>query len=68
MLEKGELRFSKRVAGAEALKKELARFGSRRPVEHDDLVMALALACWRAGLKQPGIWGTRSLGLVIGAR
>lgn len=63
MLEKSELRFSKRVAGIEALRKELSCFGARRSGEHDDLVMALALSCWRAGRRQDGIWGTRSLGL-----
>jgi hypothetical protein len=63
MLEKSELRFSKRVAGIEALRKELSCFGARRSDEHDDLVMALALSCWRAGRRQDGIWGTRSLGL-----
>ena len=39
-------------------------FGARREGAHDDLVMASALACWRARRKDPpGIWGTKSLGL-----
>ena len=39
-------------------------FGSRREGAHDDLVMASALACWRARRRElPGVWGTRSLGL-----
>ena len=64
MLEKNELWVEKKLAGAEALAKELASFGARRPGEHDDLAMALALACWRARRRVEGIWGTRSLGLV----
>jgi len=63
MLEKNELWVEKGLAGAEALRKELASFGSRRPGEHDDLAIALTLACWRARRKVEGIWGTRSLGL-----
>ena len=31
--------------------------------EHDDLVMACALACWRARWRGKGVWGERSLGL-----
>jgi hypothetical protein len=63
MLEKKELRMEKRLAGSEALVKELAGFGTRTG-EHDDLAIALALACWRARRRVEGIWGTRSLGLV----
>ena len=75
MLEKRELGLSRRVAGADMLAREMAADGE--PVdewragelwgvaggEHDDLVMATALACWRARRKSGGIWGTRSLGL-----
>jgi hypothetical protein len=61
MLEKRELAISRRVAGAEALAKELASFGARRSGEHDDLVMALALGCWRARWRRGEVWGTRSL-------
>ena len=64
MLEKKELRMEKRLAGADALVKELASFGARGSGEHDDLAIALALACWRARRRTPGVWGTRSLGLV----
>ena len=75
MLEKRELELSMKVELARALDKELAgmearvtrtghqSFGTRREGEHDDLVMAAALACWRARRKEEGIWGTRSLGL-----
>ena len=75
MLEKRELELSMRVASARALDQELAgmearvtrtghlSFGTRREGEHDDLVMAAALACWRARWKDNGIWGTQSLGL-----
>jgi len=40
-----------------------ASFGAWREGQHDGLVMAAALACWRARWKAGGIWGTRSLGL-----
>jgi hypothetical protein len=75
MLEKKELGLSMRVASARILDRELAgmearvtrsghlSFGAWREGEHDDLVMAAALACWRARWKSEGIWGTRSLGL-----
>jgi hypothetical protein len=75
MLEKKELALSMRVPSARVLDKELAgmesrvtrsgqlSFGAWREGEHDDLVMAAALACWRARRREPGIWGTKSLGL-----
>jgi hypothetical protein len=75
MLEKGELELSTKVGSARVLDKELAgiearvtrtghqSFGTGREGEHDDLVMAAALACWRARWKDGGIWGTKSLGL-----
>jgi hypothetical protein len=75
MLENRELGLSRRVAGADALAGELAGMGTRmsrggrvsfgawRSGEHDDLVIATALACWRAKRRAGGIWGTRSLGL-----
>ena len=63
MMEKKELRMERRLAGSEALVKELAGFGARGSGEHDDLAIALALACWRVRRLVPGIWGTRSLGL-----
>ncbi len=49
MLEKKELRIEKRLAGSEALMKELAGFGARGSGVHDDLAIALALAGWRLG-------------------
>jgi hypothetical protein len=75
MLEKDELGLSRKVKGAGTLLKELAdmgarmtvrgrvSFGAQREGSHDDLVMATALACWRARWKPRGIWGTKSLGL-----
>ncbi len=60
LLEKGELRISRRVQEAGALVKELVnmrqqtgargriRVGAEAFGEHDDLVMALALAVWKA--------------------
>ncbi len=58
-LEKGELRIAGRLREAEALVEELVdvrktypesgrdRVGAERTGEHDDLVIALALACWK---------------------
>ena len=75
MLEKKELALSMRVASARVLDKELAgmearvsrsgnlSFGTWREGEHDDVVMAAALACWRARWKSESMWGTKSLGL-----
>ena len=75
MLEKKELALSMRVPSARVLDKELAgmearvsrsghlSFGTWREGEHDDVVMATALACWRARWRSEGIWGTKSLGL-----
>jgi len=74
MLEKKELALSMRVAAALVLDKELAGMEARvsrsghftfgaREGEHDDVVMAAALACWRARWKSEGIWGTKPLGI-----
>ena len=75
MLEKKELALSMRVASARVLHLELAgmearvnrsgqlSFGTWREGEHDDVVMATALACWRARWKSEGIWGTKPLGI-----
>ncbi len=38
-------------------------YGRSREGEHDDLVIATALACWRASRREPAFFGTRSLGL-----
>ncbi len=60
MLEKEALRIPGRLTGRETLVRELQQarvkvsstgrrqYGAWGPAEHDDLTMALALACWRA--------------------
>jgi hypothetical protein len=75
MLEKRELGLPAKLGASRLLVKELAemeswmggrgglKFGARREGAHDDLVMASALACWRARRGAPGMWGTKSLGL-----
>jgi hypothetical protein len=71
LLERGELRIAPELREAETLKRELlavratasrggrVRLGADGEGEHDDLVIALALACWRARQRvvgfQPGI-------------
>ena len=72
-LEKGELRVARRLEEAGALVKEMlnvritaglamgkVRMGADGYGEHDDLVIALALACWRARRREIG-FGTRRL-------
>jgi hypothetical protein len=72
-MEKGELRVARRLGEAGALVKEMlnvritaglgmgkVRIGADGYGEHDDLVIALALACWRAGRRENG-FGTRRL-------
>ena len=66
LLERGELKIAKTLEYGEALKKEMAemrvkvtpagheQFGAWRQGEHDDLVFAVALACWGAGKRYPG--------------
>jgi hypothetical protein len=68
LLEQGELRIARDLRDAGALIRELmnvritmggngwVRLGAEGFGEHDDLVIALALACWRAKRKQ-GEWG-----------
>ena len=75
MLEKRELGLPANLGATRMLTRELqdfqerttgrggASFGVWREGQHDDLVIAAALACWRARWKAGGIWGTRSLGL-----
>jgi hypothetical protein len=74
MLEKGEIELPAGYGPAVLLRRELASVGSRvgergrvrigrLGEEHDDLVMACALGCWRARWKSRPMWGTRSLGL-----
>jgi terminase large subunit-like protein len=72
LLEKGELKIAGRMKETGPLVKELTdvrltagsggrlRMGADRSGQHDDLVMALALACWRAKRTQIG-FGTRRL-------
>ena len=75
MLENRELGIPLKYALSRLLVKEMAEmetwmggrggrsFGSRREGAHDDLVMASALACWRARRRDHSMWGTKSLGL-----
>ena len=75
MLDKEELGLPSRLPAARDLAREIAgmdvkisdrgrvSYGRSREGEHDDLVIATALACWRARRTERGIWGTRSLGL-----
>ena len=75
MLEKRELWTPEKFAGTKLLERELGgvearvsrgggvSYGVWREGEHDDLVMAAALACWGARWRGDGIWGIRSLGL-----
>jgi hypothetical protein len=58
-LEKGELRIARRMKEAGSLVRELVAMkigsgGGEAGGEHDDLVIALALACWRARRRQNG--------------
>jgi hypothetical protein len=48
LLEKRLLRISARIHDREALLKEFVQLQDRSGSNHDDLVMATALACWRA--------------------
>jgi hypothetical protein len=65
LLEAGELTIARRLAEAERLKRELTRIqvGGRRSDggEHDDLVIALGLACWRARAGRRRGFGTQRL-------
>lgn len=69
---KRELEMPRRAAGVMLLARELglveARASGARERyrvwvsgEHDDLVIAAALACWRARFKGRSMWGTRRL-------
>jgi hypothetical protein len=72
LLERGELKIARKMRDVGSLVRELLdmrvsqgrggriRMGADGCGEHDDLVIALALACWRAGRKQLG-FGTRRL-------
>ncbi len=72
LLEQGELKIVRRMNGVGSLVKELtdmrmrrghtgkAKMGAEGYGEHDDLVIALALACWSANRKKSG-FGTQRL-------
>jgi len=70
-LEKGELRIARRMKDVGALVRELmdvrmaagGAIGADRHGEHDDLVIALALACWRARKRENGERGQRLPGI-----
>ncbi len=75
-MEKGELRVARRLEEAGALIKELlnvritaglamgkVRIGADGSGEHDDLLIALALACWRARRRENGFGGGRLPGI-----
>ena len=75
MLERRELGFPASLPASRELAKELADvesrmtwaggrvYGAMGEGQHDDLVIATALACWRARRKEQPFFGTRSLGL-----
>ena len=66
MFDQGQLRIARGLPETEVLMKELMgmrvrisasghkSYGSGRETPHDDLVLAVVLACWRA--KQPKRW------------
>ncbi|HEX4134515.1 MAG TPA: hypothetical protein VHY84_07905 [Bryobacteraceae bacterium] len=70
-LERGELRIARRMKNAGALVRELldmrmtatGGMGAEGYGEHDDLVIALALACWRARRRENGYRGERLPGI-----
>jgi hypothetical protein len=72
LLERGELKIAKNLKETGALVRELAdmritwaarsgrmRLGADGGGEHDDLAIALALACWRAKRRENGFGGGR---------
>jgi hypothetical protein len=75
-LEKGELKIAKQLRETGALVRELmqvrmtaalgtgkVRIGADGAGEHDDLVIALALACWRAKRREIGWQPNRLIGI-----
>ena len=75
-LEKGDLRIARHMKDAGALVRELinvrvtaglgtgkVRIGANGSGQHDDLVIALALACWRARWKENGFGTGRLTGV-----
>jgi len=75
LLEKGELKIARGMREAGTLVRELAdvkarigsvgrvRVGADGAGEHDDLVMAVALACWRAKRRENGYGAQRLPGI-----
>jgi hypothetical protein len=75
LLERGELRIAKALIEAGSLVRELldmritmvgngrVRLGADGFGEHDDLVIALALSCWRARRTQIGLGASRLTGI-----
>ncbi len=74
LLDCGKLLIADRLADAAVLVKELMNMrvkisgaghdqyaAAGREGAHDDLVLAVALACWKAGEQVQGIWGRRRL-------
>jgi len=71
LLERGQLRIAKGLATSESLRRECmdmrmevssagrAKMGAEGAGEHDDLVIAMALACWRAAQGVNGFGGGR---------
>ena len=68
-LERGELKIAEGIPEGERLLREMAgmrvrvtpsgreQYGTWREGEHDDLVLAVALACWGGRQFYPGDWG-----------
>ena len=73
LLQRGELEICGHLTEAETLMKELGNmrikvsldghdtYGAWREGEHDDLVLAAALACWRGGRVEQSIFATQPL-------
>ncbi len=57
LLEKRLLKISARIHDRAELIEEIVRVRDRSGTRHDDLVMAAALACWRA-TKRMDLWRT----------
>ena len=75
LLERGELQIARGAREAGSLVRELldmqstarptgkVRIGADGGGEHDDPVIAVALACWRVQKEKPGLGGVRLLGI-----
>lgn len=62
LLEKGELQIARGLAETPALVREMVSLRKDGKGEgHDDLVMAVALACWSAGKQRSGVGKARLL-------